>query len=411
MASAAGTRETLSPAKVKTHLHGHHHNENDFHMFDGNGKSDPDDTDLEYITAILGSFNNIKTMQPHKNREPLKNFSSGEVYEDAAFHTCQNHQMTPPKFNYELIIKTLQSQKFSCEPTLDTDTEDHWTKIDIGHKIFESPEAPPIRSIMRSQRGSPFSTWCPFFPSNLHSDSSQNSPTRPSSQLSSTPQSFLPELPHKSVTTNSPFMTNWCPKISSVAYSHPKKTRNWKQHYSPVYLAKPADPWQSALRMEAIQKGMKVLYQQMEQALAKIEENVQRNCDLAERLARSPRAIKTIKDLDAAIATLAPIKEYKVSEYATRNKCWRRAPYQHPVPIQDLLLHDIQTRQDKNKLLGEKVGKIISQNRALAQQASSIYDTPSEKLKKDPIMNILSKTITLYWFTKHLNNPREENKF
>ncbi len=166
--------------------------------------------------------------------------------------------------------------------------------------------------------------------------------------------------------------------------------------------------------MEAIQKGTEVLYQQLEQALAKIEEKVKKNRELAERLARSPRAIRTIKDLDAAIATLAPvrpIKEYEVSEYATGNKCWRRAPYQHPVPIQDLLLHDIQTRQDKNKLLGEKVGKIISQNRALAQQASSIYDTPSEKLKKDPIMNILSKTITLYWFTKHLNNPREENKF
>jgi hypothetical protein len=248
--------------EVETHLHGHHHNENDFHMFDGHGKSDPDDSDLEYITAILGSFTNIKTMQPHKNREPLKNFSSGEVYEDAAFHTCRNHQMTPPKFNYELIIKTLPSQKFSCEPTLDTDTEDHWTKIDIRHKIFESPEA--ISSIARSQRGSPFSTWCPFIPSNSHSDSSQNSPTQPSSQLSSTPRSFSPELLHKSVTTNSPFMTNWCPKISSVAYSHPNETRNWKQHYSPVYLAKPADPWQSALRMEAIQKGMKVLYQQME---------------------------------------------------------------------------------------------------------------------------------------------------
>jgi hypothetical protein len=33
--------------------------------------------------------------------------------------------------------------------------------------------------------------------------------------------------------------------------------------------------------MEAIQKGMEVLYQQLEQALAKIEENIQKNHELA----------------------------------------------------------------------------------------------------------------------------------
>ncbi len=114
----------------------------------------------------------------------------------------------------------------------------------------------------------------------------------------------------------------------------------------------------STMEMEAIQKGTEVLYQQLEQALAKIEENVQKNCKLAERLARSPRAIKMIKDLNAAIATFVPVRptaEYGISEYATGHKCWRRAPYQHPVSKQDLLLQDIQTHQEKNKLLGEKV--------------------------------------------------------
>ena len=145
----------------------------------------------------------------------------------------------------------------------------------------------------------------------------------------------------------------------------------------------------SMTEMEAIQKGTKVLYQKMEQALAKIEENVQRNCDLAERLARSPRAIKTIKDLDTAIATFAPTRpsaEYELSKYATGNKRWRRSPSQHPVSIQDLLLHDIQTCQEKNKLLGEKIDKIVLQNQLLAQLAFSIYDTHSEKLKKSPMM-------------------------
>jgi hypothetical protein len=105
-----------------------------------------------------------------------------------------------------------------------------------------------------------------------------------------------------------------------------------------------------------------------------------------------------IKDLDAAIAMFTPtnqIVDYEISSYATGNKRWRRAPFQHPVSIQDLLLQDIRTCQEKNKLLGEKIEKIVLQNQMLADQASSIYQTPSERLKKSPIMN----------------NPREGNKF
>jgi len=168
----------------------------------------------------------------------------------------------------------------------------------------------------------------------------------------------------------------------------------------------------SATEMEAIWRGTEALYQQLEQVLAKIQENVQKNCELAEQIARSPRAIKTIKDLDTAIANFTPTRqlaEYKISEYTTGNKHWRHAPSQHSVSIQDLLLHNIQTRQEKNKLLGEKIEKIVLQNQVLAQQASSIYDTPSEKLKKSPIMNILTKMVATYMFMKNMNNPRQDN--
>jgi hypothetical protein len=54
--------------------------------------------------------------------------------------------------------------------------------------------------------------------------------------------------------------------------------------------------------MEAIVKGTELLQQQLEQALAKIEQNVQKNKDLAEQISRSPGAIKTIQALEAAIA-------------------------------------------------------------------------------------------------------------
>jgi hypothetical protein len=169
----------------------------------------------------------------------------------------------------------------------------------------------------------------------------------------------------------------------------------------------------STTKMEDIQRNTEILYRQMEQALARIKENVQKNRELAERLTGSPIAIRTIKDLDATIAAFTPVRpiaEYQVSEYATRNRRWRCTPYQHPVSIQDLLLHDIQTRQEKNKLLGEKVEKIMLQNQVLAQQTSSIYDTPSEKLKKIPIMNILAKAVTKYMFLKNMNNPRQGNE-
>jgi hypothetical protein len=169
----------------------------------------------------------------------------------------------------------------------------------------------------------------------------------------------------------------------------------------------------SIIEMQAIQRGTGLLYQQLEQALTRIEENVQRNCILVEQLAGSPPAIRTIKDLDAATATFASVKpsaEYEISEYATGNKCWRHSHFQHQVSVQDLLLHDILTRQQKNKLLGEKVKKIVLQNLLLAQKTSNIYDTPSEKLKKSPIMNILRKTVATYMFLKNMNNPRPGNE-
>jgi hypothetical protein len=152
---------------------------------------------------------------------------------------------------------------------------------------------------------------------------------------------------------------------------------------------------------DAIVKGTEILYQQMDQALTKIHKATQKTRELAEQIARSPWAIKTIKYLDAAIAMFTPtrpIVDYEISGYATRNKRWWRAPFQHPVSIQDLLLQDIKTRQEKNKLLGEKIERIMLQNQVLVQQASIICDTPSEKIKKSPIMNILTKTVATYMF-------------
>jgi hypothetical protein len=173
---------------------------------------------------------------------------------------------------------------------------------------------------------------------------------------------------------------------------------------------------QSTGKAEAIKKIAKnttALSQQLDQAALRISTAVQRLKDWTENNARSPRAVKTIKDLEAAITMFTPSKltvDYEISGYAMGNRRWQHSPFQHPTSTQDLLLEDIRGCQEKNQLLGEKIEQIVLRNNMLAQQASSIYNTPSEKLKKSPIMNILTKTVATCMFLKNMNNPREVNK-
>jgi hypothetical protein len=160
--------------------------------------------------------------------------------------------------------------------------------------------------------------------------------------------------------------------------------------------------------LETKQSNSQSLQKQLEQTLAKIEQNVQRIKDLAERISRSLRAIQTIQAI-AIFGQNKPNPEYEVSKYATRNRHWRHSPAQHPVPIQNLLLYDVQNKHNQNKILGDKVAEVVGQNIQLAQQASSAYETPSEKLKKDPIMGLVTKTVATYMFLKHNNEQRQNN--
>jgi hypothetical protein len=165
-------------------------------------------------------------------------------------------------------------------------------------------------------------------------------------------------------------------------------------------------------QLEIIQASNQALQTQVEQALARIKQIVQKNKELAEQISRSPRAIKTIQALEAAIAIFGQNEhepKYEVSEYATGNRRWRRSLVVHPVPIQDLLLYDVQNKHNKNKILGDKVAQVVRQNTQLAQEISSTYETPSEKLKKDPIMALVTKTVATYMFLRHNNGPNQNN--
>ncbi len=199
---------------------------------------EPDEADLEFITSILDSFsqpNTTPALHHHKRGISLHKKS---FLENAPFQSRTKPEVMPPEFNYDSIIKAPATKNFSCKPTLDLDTADHWNKIDVEPKIPRLLKAPQISNITESRSGNRFSTWCSFIPSKLDANTLQSSPTWPSSRQSSSLQSFSPESLHKHASADSPFTTNWHPKISSVAYSQPDKIRNWKQHYLPVYLAK-----------------------------------------------------------------------------------------------------------------------------------------------------------------------------
>jgi hypothetical protein len=79
------------------------------------------------------------------------------------------------------------------------------------------------------------------------------------------------------------------------------------------------------------------------------------------------------------------------------------------VPIQDLLLYKVQNKHNQNKILGNRVAEVVRQNIQLAQQASSTYETPSEKLRKDPIISLVTKTVATYIFLRHNNEQRWNN--
>jgi hypothetical protein len=130
------------------------------------------------------------------------------------------------------------------------------------------------------------------------------------------------------------------------------------------------------------------------------------------QVSRSTRAIKATQALEAAITRFdrnQPKPEYQISEYATGNRRWRRAPSVHPVEITELLNYEVQKKHHQNKNLGNKVAKILKQNTDFSDKLAEKYQTPSEKLKKDPVMALVTRTISTYMLIKHSKIGKESN--
>jgi 2C-methyl-D-erythritol 2,4-cyclodiphosphate synthase len=78
------------------------------------------------------------------------------------------------------------------------------------------------------------------------------------------------------------------------------------------------------------------------------------------------------------------------------------------VPITDLLKYDVQSLHNRNWFLGNKVAQVLQQNTQLAQDISKAYETLSEKLKNNPIMALVTKTVATYMFIKHSNRANRD---
>jgi hypothetical protein len=209
----------------------------------------------------------------------------------------------------------------------------------------------------------------------------------------------------------------------------------------------------------------------MDKALDRIKRSLQRIPELADQISRSPRAVKTIQALDDAIAIFErtkPEPEYQLSEYATGNrrrwkrdpragrdespgasatakeetttqwllrnlatspfpiqtirtlekalhlatgiKRYKREPSVYPFQITDLLEYEVRNKHGQNKILGEKIAKILHQNTDLSDEIAANDQTPSEKLKKDPIMSLVMKTLSTYMLVKHSKNAKEKSQ-
>jgi len=85
----------------------------------------------------------------------------------------------------------------------------------------------------------------------------------------------------------------------------------------------------------------------------------------------------------------------------------KRAPSVYPFEITDLLDYEARKKHSQNKILGEKIAKILHQNTDFADEIASSSQTPSEKLKKDPIMALVTRTISTYMLVKHSKNAKE----
>jgi len=235
-----------------------------------------------------------------------------------------------------------------------------------------------------------------------------------------------------------------------------------------AYISSPGNLTLAAETLAFIEASNKEIHDAMDKALDRVERSMQRIPELAKQMSRSTRAAEPSQALDQAAAIFGDYKpkpQYQLSEYATGNRQrWKRntggeskesstasttqktettaewflqnlafslfpftgftsigaalhlttelrrskrAPSVYPFQVTDLLDYEARKKHSQNKILGEKIAKILHQNTDFSDEIAANNQTPSEKLKKDPIMALVTKTISTYMLVKHSKNAKE----
>jgi hypothetical protein len=254
------------------------------------------------------------------------------------------------------------------------------------------------------------------------------------------------------------------------AYPHSNRDNfGLNQTHKEQDLTSPGNFTLAAERLAFIKAENKDLCDQIDKAVDRFGKSIQRIPELADRISRSPRAVKPIQEaLDRASAIFEqskPEPEYQQSHYATSNrrrwkrspragrnespeasttyreetnnewflqnlatspfpitaitalgtalhlatgiKRYKREPSVYPFKITDLLEYEVRKKHSQNKILGEKIAKILHQNTDLSDEIAAEYQTPSQKLKKDPIMALVTRILSTYMLVKHSKNAKD----
>jgi hypothetical protein len=170
------------------------------------------------------------------------------------------------------------------------------------------------------------------------------------------------------------------------------RTRNKTDAANETDLTKTGNLTLAAESLAIIRANNEALYTHLDKVSDQIEENIKQ---LAKRFSRSPRAIKALQAVEAAITMFDrthPDPEYQIAEYATGKRHWKRAPRVHPIEIMELLNYEAQKKHHTNKILGDTVAQILKQNTDLSDKIAEEYQAPSEKLQNDNSAELDYKT-------------------
>jgi hypothetical protein len=213
-----------------------------------------EEADLAFITSILESFSLkesrttghiSRTRQSHDDP-----FCTDFPPEGGIMQNDTKQRVTPPKFNYNSMIKMPTAEQISCSLMVDeAGTEEFLRESDNKDQNYAEETASENVSITEEKKNS-FAAWQPFIPSNWQENFYQNSPAQPCWQFSSEPPcSSLEPTP----TIKWHPTTIWGLPISSIdllppeelikptsPQIHPEKaTKQWQDNQSTEWTWKP----------------------------------------------------------------------------------------------------------------------------------------------------------------------------